>query len=573
MNVQYRFVQRDASCSGGKDKADEGETGVEVSVETELDQDAVSPFHKELRRVPGCVRRIRTERLFSKEWQEAARHGGNTQSVNEAQIRPDEESFMCQVGASRELSPTGRCVRAEPTAITRGRHTLKRQEILDQFTDAAALRQQLVNVMKERDALMLEAERNAAIAEGVQKQRDALNLQLENVRAENEAQKRELENLRAQYQEDVAQLKDEVRIVRTQCDQFICERRVLITRAQLIDEDLEAVKEVRDSLKRELESLRAQHQEDVAQLKDEVRIVRTQCDQFICERRVLITRAQLIDEDLEAVKEVRDSLKRELESLRAQYQEDVAQLEEQLLNVKTQSIQLVCAERLFMLKALRTDEAFEALKRETENHDGQCKDSVQLEKQLKDVRAELNKITKDRNSYILKVQRLAENRAKIKEERDALRREAGNWRCQCKDAAVLEKQLNAATATCERRQKQSRLQARLAEANMDAMKRETDDLKRELEKLRHQCNGIGMLQVNLNIVRADHNKIRRERDAMKKDMDALRLENQNLRSQTKNAAVLEEQLNIVRAKCDDMKRLREAFVLVGERRAGNKRRP
>jgi hypothetical protein len=68
-------------------------------------------------------------------------------------------------------------------------------------------------------------------------------------------------------------------------------------------------------------------------LEDQLSNVRTKFNQFTCERRVLITRAQIIDEDLEAVKKMRDSLKREQENLRAQYQEDVALLEDQLRNI------------------------------------------------------------------------------------------------------------------------------------------------------------------------------------------------------------------------------------------------
>lgn len=61
---------------------------------------------------------------------------------------------------------------------------------------------------------------------------------------------------------------------------------------------------------------------------------------------------------------------------------------------------------------------------------------------------------------------------------------------------------------------------------------------------------MGMMKVQLNIVRAKHYEIKereRERGAMKKDTDALRLETQNLRGHIKDAVVLEVQLNIVRA--------------------------
>jgi uncharacterized protein YsxB (DUF464 family) len=133
-----------------------------------------------------------------------------------------------------------------------------------------------------------------------------------------------------------------MRVLGTQRDHFADEQNFPISRAQLTDEDLEYGKKMRDSLKLELENLRAQYQDKVIQLKDEVRNVKTQCNQFICERRVLITKTQLIDEDLEAVKKMRNSLKLGIENLRAQYQEEVTQLEDQLRNVRTQCEQFIC---------------------------------------------------------------------------------------------------------------------------------------------------------------------------------------------------------------------------------------
>jgi hypothetical protein len=80
---------------------------------------------------------------------------------------------------------------------------------------------------------------------------------------------------------DFTQLKDEVRIVGTQRDKFTDEQDVPISSAQLTDEDLKTVKKMRDSLKLELENFRAQYQEEDAQLEDQLYNVRTQCHHFI----------------------------------------------------------------------------------------------------------------------------------------------------------------------------------------------------------------------------------------------------------------------------------------------------
>jgi chromosome segregation ATPase len=420
-------------------------------------------------------------------------------------------------------------VRAEPTAITRGKHTVNLEEILGQCKDAAALRQQLINVIEQRDALILEAERNAAIAETVQKERDSMKFELQDLRAQHDAQSLELANLRIHYEGEISLLKQDVRILKNQRGHLVDQDDVLILRAQHTAEDLEAVKKMRDSLKIELGNLQAYYTENVTQLEDELRKARTQCDQLICQQCVLLSRAQRAADDSEAVKKMRDSLKIELGNLRAYYKEDVTQLEDQLRKARTQCDQLMCERRVLISRAQRAAEDLEALKmRETLNHQGQCKDSALLEKQVKNLRAELQKVTKERNAHILKVQHLTRNKAAIQKERDTLRREAENCRCQSKEAAEQEKKLNALTAKCENLKKERRLQARRTGAMIDAITRERDDAKREVEKLRRQCQSFGMTQVNLNKVRAERNKMRRERDAMKTEMDALRLEIQNL---------------------------------------------
>jgi hypothetical protein len=137
----------------------------------------------------------------------------------------------------------------------------------------------------------------------------------------------------------------------------------------------------------------------------------------------------------------------ELANLQAWYEEDVTRLQDQLQTLKTQCDLFIRERHVLIHRAQRAYEKLEAMKMtealKTENCQGQCKDSALLGKQLKGLKAELSKITKERNAYILKVQRMSRNKAEIQSERDALRREAENCRCQCKDVAVLEKKVNA----------------------------------------------------------------------------------------------------------------------------------
>jgi chromosome segregation ATPase len=256
---------------------------------------------------------------------------------------------------------------------------------------------------------------------------------LEVVEKMRDSLKPEIENLLAQCQEDVAQLEDQLRNAKTQCNQFIWETRVLITREQLIDDDLEAVEKMTDFLNAELENFRAQYQEDVTQLEDMLRNVITQCNQFICERRLLITRAQLIDEDLEAVEKMRDSLKLELENLRPQYQE-----EDHLRNVGTQCNQFICERCVLVTRAHLIDEDLEAvdkvrdsLKPEIENlRVPYQKDVSQLEDQLPNVRTQCNQFICDRRALISRAQLIDEDLEAVKKIRGSLKPELNNLRAQ-----------------------------------------------------------------------------------------------------------------------------------------------
>ncbi|XP_033611191.1 median body protein-like [Cryptotermes secundus] len=724
VNVQFEFVQTGASWSGEAHKADEGE----ACADTKLGRDAASPLQKELRSVTGYQRIITSdedtrEHLLLKEWQDAAQEECNNQFVNEAAIRVDEESPVCELGAS---SSAGRCVRGDATAITRGRHTLNLEEILDQCKDAAALREQLVNVIRERDAFLLKAECYATISEAVEKQRDHLKFELETVRAQNDTQKLELENFRAQYEENLSVLKDEVRILKTQRNHLKEGQDVVILREQRTTDDLVVVKKMRDSLnlgpenvraqndaqnlelenvrtqndaqkfelenvrtqndvlklelaniraqngaqnlelenvraqndvlklelaniraqngaqnlelenvraqndvlklelaniraqngaqnlelenvraqndvlklelaniraqngaqnlelenvraqndvlklelaniraqngaqnlelenvraqndaqKHELANLRAQYQEDVSLLKEDVCFLRTQREQFIDGQDALILRAQRTADDLEATKKMRDSLKLQHENFRAHCECEVTRLHDLLHSANAKIDRFMCERQVLIARAKRAEEDLQVLKMRLKNKRDQCNDSALLEKQLKDVREEVKKITKERNSYILKVQRISRNKTEIEKERDSLRRESEKCRCQCKDVEAKEMKLNALTAICEKMKRENRLQAKRTGAIIDDLKRERDALKCETEKFRRQCNGLGMMKVHLNNMRSESDKIRRERDAMKKDMDVVRLEIQNLRGQIKDAAVLEVQLNV-----------------------------
>jgi DNA uptake protein ComE-like DNA-binding protein len=558
LNVDFQSAHAEAFCSS------EGEADIATGLAT----DAVSPLYNGLRVVTEYFSSLTTERdvledTFLKECQEAAMEKLDNQSVNGAGIRTHAESSAYVVGACREVidgaSSFAKCVRADAVGMKWSRHAVKLQELTDQCEDVAALKQQLVKVTEERDALRLEACRNRA----AKKEKDALELEIEAVRARYEedvtelkdkliflraerdyldtrAQSRaegmeavleekvaleiKLENVRARYKEDVMQLKEQLQTVRTQRG----EQDILVLRAERIAQDIETVKVELGAVELELGSVRARYREEVMQLKDQLHIARTQRD----EKDV---RAQRIAEDLQAMKEEKAAMEAELENIRSRYKKEVTQLKDHLVFLRAERDDLdIQAQRI----AEDMETAMEdngALQLQLENVRAKYKEDVtQLRDQLRVLRAQ-------RDEQDMRTQRIAEDMEAI-EQKGALQLEQDKFSDECIGAGFFEKELNAARAERDRIVKErdalklnSRHHAVLLEEKLDgatvecehqaittgvksdSIMKERDDLRCEVKKLRHQCRGIPMLKMELNIVRTECDKLKRQRDFCVRD--------------------------------------------------------
>lgn len=558
LNVKFQSVHAEVSCSG------EGEADVATGLATE----AVSPLYNGLRVLTEYFGTLTTdgdifEGAFLNECQEAPKEELNSQSVNTAGIQTYAESSAYRDEASGEdsddVSSFVRCVRGDPVAFKWGRHAAELGERPDQCRDVAALKKQLLKVTEERDALALEARSNRAVIETRRNEKDALVIELENIRAryeedvtqlkdqllfaraerddqeiraqrisedmeavleEKSALELKLENFRARYKEDVMQLKDQLHVVKTQRG----EQDVLVLRAERISEDMEAVKEEMGAVELELETLRARYKEDVMQLKDQLHVARTERDQQDI-------RAQRIAEDLEAVKDEKAAVDVELVSIRARYKKDVTQLKEQLHTARTQR-----------------DEQDLRAQRIAEDMESVLEDNGALHLELEDVRARYKEdITQLKDQlHVLRAQRMAENMEAVKEQKSALQLELENFPGECMDAGLLEKELNAVRAERDRIMKER-----------DALKLKAENCRQHVELLEGKLD-VATAECEIQTDRNSDTGVKC--DSIMKERDALRCEVEKLRHKYRDVPMLKMQLTILRAECDKLRRQRDFYV-------------
>lgn len=564
LNVNFQSGHTEVSCSG------EGKADVASGLAT----DAVSPLYNGLSVLTKYFGSLTTDGdifkgAYLNECQEAPKEELNSQSVNTAGIQTHSESSAYRDEASGEdidyVSSFVRCVGGDPVAFKWGRHTAELGERPDQCKDVVALKKQPVKVTEERDALVLEARSNKAVTETRRHEKDALEA--------------ELEKIRARYEEDVTQLKDQLLFARA-------EREDQDIRVQRISEDMEAVLEEKSVLELKLEKFRARYKEDVMQLKDQLHVVKTQRG----EQDVLVIRAERISEDMEAVKEEMGAVELELETVRARYKEDVIQLKDQLHSARTERDEQD-------LRAQRIAEDLEAVKDEKAALDVELVNiRARYKKEVSQLKEQLHTARTQRDEQDLRAQRIAEDMDAVLEDNGVLHLELEGVRARYEeDITQLKDQLNV-------------LRAQRMNENIEAVKEQKGTLQLELDNFPGECMDAGLLAKELNSVRAERDRIRKERDALKlkaensrhhsellegkldvataecemqtdrncceylerhsgvkcdsimKERDVLRCEVEKLRNKCRDVPMLKMQLTILRSECDKFRKQRDSYV-------------
>jgi exonuclease SbcC len=398
----------------------------------------------------------------------------------------------------------------ESEAIKRERDALKQEaeELRDQCRGALALKEHIDEVIKERDALILEAQHNAVIIKNTMEERDALRLEIEKLQARSK---------------DSGKLEEKLNSLKQICRDITKERDALSLKTQDIAADTAVLKEERNALELETKNLRAQ-----------------------CEKTALL------EKELKDVKAQRDFIAKERDSFQYRHRRS----EKECKSIK---------------------KCMETLKVETEAFRTQSENYALLQGKLNTIRQQCEKIREERNAFILKTQILAESRATILIERDALKLETENFQSKIKHTDMYEKELNAARRHCDDIKKDRdfyKLKARQAAENTDALKKDIDALTLEIEELRAQCKKNSLLEKQLKYVRQECENIKKERnrsilrapstaadsEVMRKKRDAQKIAEVK-RTQRFKAAVQGEQLNVTREDCDNLAKERDSLIL------------
>jgi hypothetical protein len=374
------------------------------------------------------------------------------------------------------------------------------EELLAQYNDYSLVakqlnivRQQCKNVKKERNAFILRAQLIADSREIVKVERDALKL--------------EIENLRPKIK-DTDLLETQLNVVREDCENMAEERDSLIFEAQYMGRDREATKG---------------GQADDALLEGQFKIVREDCENIGKELDFLILESKHIETD-------RKARERDLD--------DGAQLEEEFDVVKEcDNINKQIDSVILEVQHMGTDR--EAIK-------GELEDAELLEEQLNVVRKDCDNIAKELDSLIFEVQHMGTDRKVTEEDRNddaLLGKQLNVVRMKCDNIA--------------KERHSFKLRMRRAEANRKAISKVTEALKFGTEEIRAQFNDYTLLKKQLNTIGQQCEKVRKERnafvlrvqhiaesrEAMKFERDALKLEKENLRAKIKGADMLEKELN------------------------------
>jgi hypothetical protein len=406
------------------------------------------------------------------------------------------------------------------------------EELLAQFNDYSQMekylntvRQQCEDAKKERHFFIIRAKFMAQSKESIKIERDALKLEIENLRA------------KVKYAD---LLETQLNVVTEDCDSIAKERDSLIQEAQHVGTDTEATEE--DSY------------ED-ALLEDQINVGGEDCDNISIQRDSLILEAHHMGTDREATEG-------ELE--------DTVQLEEQLNILRMQCDDIAKERHSFKLttpfsevnkKAL--NKVIEALNIRIEEIRAQFNDYALLAKQLNTIRQQYENVKKERMSLILRAQLIAESTEAITFETEALRLEKENLTVKIKNGNLLEIELNPEKLhgfDIKKGRDFYKLKTRWTEGNREASGKDIDDLNLQKEELRAQCKNCTVQEKKLKTVREQCENINRERndftlraqctaadtEATREERDALKLVTENLRTQGYDAALKEKQFNIIR---------------------------
>jgi hypothetical protein len=444
---------------------------------------------------------------------------------------------------------------------------LQKDEIREQCKDSEQLKRQIkaakvqcVYVNRDKEAVKLKVRRSLENRDALIKDRDALKL--------------ERQRLKVQC-EDGEILPGELHFVSFQLRNLEEETNILLYKAETID----ALRKERDALRIGIEKLRKKC-EETAKLEGKLNALNIQREKSAKEKNTYTEEAQSVQDDIDAIEKENQVIRGDIEELRARYK-DSAQLEKQVNSLFVQYQRIKRNRDNLILKLESIEESEEAIKMERdsmrlekEQLRDQCKVGAQLKQQINVVRAQCVDISRERHELKSKVRRTADRKNSLMKERDALELERRQLKIQCEYSDVLQDKLNFESCRFKDMEKETN-DLMLKAETINAMKKETDSLRSETERLRMQCKENALLEEKLNTQTLQREKTAKERDtymieaqrvehdidAIEKQNDAIKIEIEELRSQGKDGALLERKIKNLCAAYEIIRKNRNNLIL------------
>jgi hypothetical protein len=408
---------------------------------------------------------------------------------------------------------------------------LETKNHLDQ-SKAAALLQEKINavriqcedIAKERNSFKLKYRRSEADSSDIRNVWEALKV--------------EREKLRAKFK-DYNLIKEQLKVLSVQCGDIAEERDSFNLRYLRSEANIKATRNAVEALKVETEELRAQFK-DYALLEKQLNTVRQQCEDIKKERNIFILKAQKAAESKGIIMIERDTLKLEIENLRAKIK-DADPLQKQLHSARLLCDNIKRERDFYELKARRsarnrnaTRDDIDALKLVAENLSAKRYDAALQEEQLNAVREDCDNITKERDSLILEAPHIRRDTEATVEDPvgDALLKEQLNVEREDCDSIAKErvslmledKQL----ATDREATVEDSEDDELLEVEFDIIREDCNNIVKEIESLMYEDNEMptdreatvedpvedALLEEELNVVSEDGDSIINERDSL-----------------------------------------------------------
>jgi DNA repair exonuclease SbcCD ATPase subunit len=339
---------------------------------------------------------------------------------------------------------------------------------------------------QQRSALSLDEKLKHLMrrCEELRQDRDSLLAKYNRIAEDKDRLRRETQRL-IDRSKKIPELQEQLNVARIELDEMMNDRDSHRLKARKAEANCDGMRKLVEEKRAEAKKMKTQSK-SVARLQNKLDSERQQHADIVKDRDKFGEIAQREEAYKNAIKIQKHAVKFEIEDLRSKIQE-TDQLEEKIHvsqlqydNSKREGkilksrVKWMTADR----RALMQDK--DALKAEADLIPDQELRIAHLERKLDAEKKRSEGIRRENKGLILKLQRAAAYGDAVREERQALQREKEQLRGQCRNCALLGKELNAKTRHCtflENEKKTLELDSKRAAAEVDSLRKDVETMR------------------------------------------------------------------------------------------------